>query len=223
MKTVLITGIGRGIGKAEAQKFLKEGFRVLGTSTSGTADYSHENLTVFELDLQSSESIAACVSALETAGASLDVLLNNAGVLLDEDNMVLDSDKLRATLEVNLIGTAAFTEKALPLVKKNGIIVFTASTAGSLALTGHETHWPDHYPAYKISKAALNMYMRTLASRLKPEGITVISVHPGWVKTEMGGEEADITPEVAAEGIYDAISSDPETGTFRFGKETLPW
>jgi NAD(P)-dependent dehydrogenase (short-subunit alcohol dehydrogenase family) len=223
MKTVLITGIGRGIGKAEAQKFLKEGFRVFGTSTSGAVDYSHENLTVFELDLQSSESIAACVSALEAAGASLDILLNNAGVLLDEDNMVLDSEKLRATLEVNLIGTAAFTEKALPLVKKNGIIVFTASTAGSLALTGHETHWPNHYPAYKISKAALNMYMRTLASRLEPEGITVISVHPGWVKTEMGGEEADVTPEVAVEGIYDAIFSSPETGTFRFGKETLPW
>lgn len=223
MKTVLITGIGRGIGRAEAHKFLKEGFRVFGTSTTGAVDYSHENLKIFQLDLRSPESIAACISALEAADVSLDVLLNNAGVLLDEDDTVLNSEKLRATLDVNLIGTVAFTEKALSLVKKGGIVVFTASTAGSLALTGHETHWLNHYPAYKISKAALNMYMRTLASRLKPEGITVISVHPGWVKTEMGGEDADITPEAAAEGIYNAISSCPETGTFRFGTETLPW
>ena len=67
------------------------------------------------------------------------------------------------------------------------------------------------------------MYTCTLALRLKDSDITVSSVHPGWVKTDIGGQEADITPDQAAEGIFDVAVSRPETGKFWFGKEKLPW
>jgi NAD(P)-dependent dehydrogenase (short-subunit alcohol dehydrogenase family) len=181
-------------------------------------------LQIFKLDLQSSESISACVDEIAKTNTPLDIVLNNAGVLLDEEDKVLIPEKLRSTLEVNLIGTADFTERILSLVKKGGVIVMTSSTAGSLDLTGRATsHYPMHYPAYKISKAALNMYMRTLALRLAPEDITVLSIHPGWVKTDIGGEEASLTPEEAAEGIYTTVTTHHETGEFLFQNEILPW
>ncbi|MEK7099530.1 MAG: SDR family NAD(P)-dependent oxidoreductase, partial [Patescibacteria group bacterium] len=175
MQTILITGTSKGIGKAVAQKFLSGGFQVFGTSTSGIVDYSHDNLRVFKLDLRSSESIATCVAEIEKTDVSFDIVLNNAGVLRDEEEIALVPKKLRETLEVNLIGTADFTERILQLVKKDSLIAFTSSTAGSLELTGDaKDHWPKHYPAYKISKAALNMYMRTLALRLKSFGTIVL-------------------------------------------------
>ena len=79
------------------------------------------------------------------------------------------------------------------------------------------------YPAYKISKAALNMYTRTLALELKERGVTVSSVNPGWTKTDMGGEDAPFTPEQAAQGIYQIAVSRPPTGGFWFAGESVPW
>jgi NAD(P)-dependent dehydrogenase (short-subunit alcohol dehydrogenase family) len=81
-----------------------------------------------------------------------------------------------------------------------------------------------YYPCYKISKCALNMYTRTLASRLNEDKITVSSVHPGWVRTEMGGEDADMSPEEAAAHIYElAIKPPKESGQFWFKGEKMSW
>jgi NAD(P)-dependent dehydrogenase (short-subunit alcohol dehydrogenase family) len=220
MKKVLITGIGRGIGEALAKKFLQEDWAVVGTSTSGKVDFHRENLSVLQLDLSSAASISSCAAAIAAHGP-IDILINNAGVLLDEDETTLDAELLRKTLEVNLIGTAAFTEKVLTSIASSGHLIFISSTAGSLALM-NQSHYPLHYPAYKISKAALNMYMRTLALRLS-DGPIVSAVHPGWVRTQMGGEEADISPEEAAEGVYQFALSTPETGGFWFKGERLAW
>jgi NAD(P)-dependent dehydrogenase (short-subunit alcohol dehydrogenase family) len=102
-----------------------------------------------------------------------------------------------------------------------------SSAAGSLIEMDdiESSHFPYHYPAYKISKCALNMYMRTLAARLKHEGTNIIvsSVHPGWVKTDMGGDEAPTTPEEAAENIYKLAVSRPETGQFWYNGKKYPW
>ncbi len=224
MKTVLITGISKGIAKALSDKFIKEGYFVIGTYLTSPAS-SNENLSAHILDLSSQESIDSCVKEIERLGKKIDILINCAGVLRDEDETTVIVQKLRETLEVNLIGTIDFTEKIIPLINKGGHIINISSTAGSLVMSSdsHLSHFPNHYPSYKISKAALNMYTRTLALRLKDSEITVSSVHPGWVKTDMGGPEADISPEDAAAGIYQVAISNPKTGGFWFKDEQMPW
>ena len=223
MKTALITGVGKGIGKALAEKFLSEGYFVIGTFNSGKLD-SQKNLIQFNLDLSKKESIENCAKEISKLGKKIDILINNAGALLDEDELTLVPDKLRATLEINLIGTADFTEKNIPNLSKNAHIVFISSEAGSITLTEKGiSHEPGHYPAYKISKAALNMYMATLAGRTMKDGLVVSAVHPGWVKTAIGGDEAPITPEEAVGDIFKLAISKPATGGFWFKGNREPW
>lgn len=222
MKNILITGISKGIGKALAQRFLKEGYFVFGTSTNGQTDFTHENLSVLKLELTSEETISQCSSAILQSGKKLDILINNAGALIDEEETTVIIPKLRKTLEINLIGPIDLTERIIPAISKDGHIVNVASSAGSLALPAYDSHEEGHYPSYKISKTAVNMYTKTLAARLKGE-ITVSSVHPGWVKTDMGGQDADFTPEEAAENIFKLAISRPETGQFWFNGEKMPW
>ena len=222
--TVLITGATRGIGKALAEKFVMEGHGVIGTGRPGQAKPIMEKATWLELDLSSGESIAQCAAEAASLGMPIDILVNNAGVLEDEDETAVVPELLRKTLEVNVVGTADFTERIIPLMSPSGHIVNISSTAGSLELTDDKvSHYPGHYPAYKISKAALNMYGRTLAGTLAEKGITVSSVHPGWVRTDMGGPEADMSPEEAAADIYAFAISKPATGGFWFKGNRLPW
>ncbi len=222
MKKIIITGVTRGIGKALAEKFLKEGWQVIGTTTTGDADFQNPNLEIFLLDLSSPESIEKCTEAIKTKYPAVEILINNAGVLCDEEETKLVVEKLRQTLGVNLIGTTDFCERLVPIIKEH--IVNISSTAGSLELA-HEgvSHEPHHYPAYKISKAALNMYTVTLASHLAPSNVFVSSIHPGWVKTDMGGDEASLTTEEAATGIFDTIFSIKESGLFWYQGKRLPW
>lgn len=221
MRTVVITGVGRGIGKALAEKFISEGFTVIGTSQSGKSDIGAVHIC--RLDLRDSDSVARAVNDIRARTQSIDILINNSGVLLDEDETTLVPKLLRDTLEVNLLGTITFTEGLKDAISHGGHIVNISSTAGSLALAdGSASHYPRHYPAYKISKTALNMYTRTLAVELEGR-VTVSSVHPGWVKTDIGGEEAEITPAESADGIYSLAVSQPETGQFWFKREKLPW
>lgn len=230
MQTVLITGISRGIGRSLAQKFLSEGYFVIGTSLQNVIDFEHENLKVFQLDLSSDLSIDNCVKEIKnfdnpnlTDGQrKIDILINNAGVLEDEEEIVVVKEKLRKTLEVNLIGTIDFTEKILSEINNGGHILNISSSAGSLNNVDISSHKMGYYPAYKISKTALNMYTRTLALRTKGK-IIVSAVHPGWVKTDMGGQEADLTPEQSAQDIFNFAITKPETGQFWFKGENFSW
>jgi NAD(P)-dependent dehydrogenase (short-subunit alcohol dehydrogenase family) len=223
MKTVLITGINKGIGKALSQKFLAEGFEVIGTIYDSEIADTNPKLTVIKLDLSSSESIAHCTDQIISSNKKIDILINNAGILCDENDTTVIVDKLRETLNTNLIGVIDFTEHLISSIEKGGHIINMSSTAGSLHKTERgESHLPYHYPAYKISKAGLNMYTATLALRLKNE-VTVSSVHPGWVKTDIGGDKAEITPEQASESIYNFAISSPETGKFWFDGKRLEW
>lgn len=221
MKTVLITGIDKGIGAALAEKFLKEGYFVIGTYLNSETS-ANKNLFECKLDLSSSESIDSCVQEIKKLDKKIDIFINNAGALFDKDETSVVAEKLRKTLEVNLIGPINFTEQLLSTINKGGHVVNISSSAGSITLVGHESHFEGHYPSYKISKAAVNMYTRTLALRLK-DLITVSSVHPGWVKTDMGGEEADITPQEAAENIFKLAISSPPSGQFWFHGEKMLW
>lgn len=220
MKTIVITGASRGIGKALAERFLENGDFVIGTSTSGTSPIEHERLLTLQLDLSNPENIIACTKSIIDSGKKIDILINNAGIWSGiEDDAVIRVDVLRKVLEVNLFGTVDFTERLVPVMNDGGHIVNISSRMGSIELV------PKMYldcPDYKISKAALNMVTRILAARLSGR-IIVSAVHPGWVKTDMGGSDADIEPGEAAEDIFKLAISNPETGQFWFKGEKFPW
>ncbi len=218
MNRVIITGASRGIGKALAQKFLREGFFVLGTSINGVLDYSHKNLQAVQLDLLDSKSILDASKIVNSIEGSFDILINNAGALFDDGENEIVIDKLRKTLEVNLIGPIDFTQKILSKINNGGHIVNISSSAGSLEKVHHT-----NYPCYKVSKAGLNMFTVYLSHLLKDK-VTVSSVHPGRVKTEMGAWEGDMTPDEAAEYIYNtATNKTIESGQFWFKGEKFPW
>ncbi|HEY4496841.1 MAG TPA: SDR family NAD(P)-dependent oxidoreductase [Candidatus Paceibacterota bacterium] len=223
MKIALITGIGKGIGKALAEKFLREDYFVIGAYYK-VCGLEHKNLKAFELDLSDPVSVENCSKRIADLHKGIDIFINNAGVLVDEGESKVVVKKLRETLEINLIGTIDFTERLLPDVNRGGHIINISSRAGSLELaTKLISHFPGRYPSYKISKAAINMYTITLSNRLKDKDIIVSSIHPGRVKTGIGGADADISPEEAAESIYKFAVSKPETGRFWFNGERVPW
>ena len=218
-KVVFITGASRGIGRALAEKFLEEDYFVIGTSTSGRALFKHENLIFLKLDLASSKSISACVNDFIKLKKKIDLLINNAGMVVEEevDSNNLKTDYLRRTLEVNLIGTIDFTEKLISSINKGGQIVNISSKSGSLGSEAYTLN----YPSYRISKVALNMFTKVLANRLK-DSIKVSSIHPGSVKTDMNPEALMSTKESAGD-IYKRIISLKETGQFWYKQEKYPW
>ncbi len=220
MKTALITGVSRGIGKALAQRFLLEGYFVIGTSRKHVADFSHKNLTLLRLDLTKPKSIKNCAKKILNLKKPVDILINNAGAVWSEkDNgkMKINIGILRKTLETNLIGPVDFTLSVMPVLKTKGHIINVSSRQGSLNYV-HEIK----NPSYQISKAALNMFTRVLSFQLKNTA-TVSSVHPGAVMTDMAAADANMPAEEAAGYIYDLATSKPKTGQFWFKGKPFPW
>lgn len=216
MKKIIITGASRGIGKATAEKFLHEGWRVFGTSIAEQT-WGDANFSWISLDLSKPSSIEQAAKDASAFGP-FDVLVNNAGINddgEDREGAPVDISALRRTLEVNLIGTIDFTERLIPFIKADGHIISLGSTWGS-----HAAAKGSAAPSYSISKAGLGMYTERLASRMQSVGTRVSIIHPGWVKTDMGGPEAPRTSIEAADEIYALAISDVPTGKFwNRGKE----
>lgn len=217
MRRVLITGSSRGIGLATAKKFLNEGWQVLGASTKTNDVIKHNNYKHYLLDLNNPESINICTNKILKDNSQIDVLINCAGISFEPDESTKFSVlALRKDLEVNLIGTINFTEKIIPIIKASGQILAVSSMMSSLV-----GYTEDDYPAYRISKTALNMYIKTLAHRLK--SITVSAFDPGWVKTDMGGSDATREPEIPANEIYALMNTKHKTGQFWFEGKIRSW
>jgi NAD(P)-dependent dehydrogenase (short-subunit alcohol dehydrogenase family) len=220
MKTVCITGIDSGIGKALAETFAHKGYFVVGTSYVQTEIKEEENFIIIPLDITNDESVQNLVHYIRDKNIIFDILINNAGVLLDATESTITLNILEKTLNVNLIGTIRLTEGVLPYIRKGeGNIITISSIAGQFNRERHD----DFNPAYRISKAALNMYVVTLARRLENEQITVSALHPGWVKTAMGGDSADITPEQAALSIFNFSTMKVGSGKYWFNGAQLEW
>lgn len=217
MKIVVVTGTSRGMGKAIAERFLQEGWQVIGTSTSGKSPIKHPHFKIYKLNIENGKSIEQFVKTLYKQKEGLGVLINNAGIYLENDDSPIPESALRKTLEVNLIGLIILTEKLIPLIKDGGSIVNMSSSAGSITDAGDA-----HRPSYQISKVGVNMYTRCLARALRNRNITVSSLDPGWVRTDMGGLDADRDPREPAKEMYELATSKVDSGFFwHRGKKRL--
>jgi NAD(P)-dependent dehydrogenase (short-subunit alcohol dehydrogenase family) len=205
-RIALVTGGNRGIGFEICRQLARKGLAVVltardaGKGKAAAKTLQDEGLAVefHRLDVTSCRSIRACVASVAERRGHIDVLVNNAGVLLDpRGSRFLDSklDTYRDTLETNLFGPLQLAQAVVPLMKANryGRIVNLSSGLGQLADMGTGT------PAYRLSKTALNALTRILAAEFRESNILANSMCPGWVKTGMGGDQAPKSPREAAE------------------------
>lgn len=227
MKTVLITGAGRGIGLALAKVFSENGYQVFGTyrSKEKAKDFlalSQSSKTVIpvQADVADESTFVSLKEQLKKIG-SLDVLINNSGVI-GEKRSPLSELNITATLEtfrINTLGPMRITQLALPYLAVNAVVAQITSLMGSIADNGSGGYYD-----YRMSKAAVNMFNMCLSKEL-PE-VTCLTLHPGWVQTDMGGAGAMVTTKDCAQGLYKVISkaSLKQSGHFYdyTGKE-LPW
>jgi NAD(P)-dependent dehydrogenase (short-subunit alcohol dehydrogenase family) len=197
MAVAFITGANRGIGFALVKAYASRRDKVFAAvrHTSDRAELeafaaAHPNwVEVIEMDVADPAEIGRVRRKLEAE--PIDVLINNAGISGPDRQSAtdMDYDGLAETLSVNAIAPLRIANAFLPNVKAaKGKIVTLSSQMGSVQSPGSDSL------AYRVSKAAVNKLMRGLAADLKPQGIPVLIVHPGWVKTEMGGHGAQLKP-----------------------------
>jgi len=209
IKTVFITGADKGLGLSLVQRFLREDVRVFAGQhhTSrilpGLAKSFPEALTLIPLDVTQLDSVSQAADSVAKLTPALDILINNAAVMLERRTPLSELDlthlPLFETLDVNTFGPLRMVQKFLPLLEKGDykLILNISSEAGSIADCQRESEF-----AYSMSKAALNMQSRILQNYLKPHGFKILAVHPGWMQTDMGGSNAPIHPDEVAEGIF---------------------
>lgn len=210
-KKVLITGASKGLGFYLVKNFLKEGYFVIATYRKDKNFLkeieSENNLYLVEMDVSNELSVKNALSKTKEITDRLDILINNAAVYLEgkKPTPVLEEieiNKALQTYDINALGALRVLKYFFPLLKQESIILNISSEAGSIS-----NCWRDREFGYCMSKAALNMLTMIVSNYSKDKGIKVFSIHPGWMKTEMGGMEADIFPEDAAKGILKFISS----------------
>lgn len=209
IKTAVITGISSGIGLALAKKLLAGDYQVIGTTRTGRVDdLNHAKLQIISLETTSEVSIRQAVSQIAALTDGVDLLINNAGVAPDVFEVTPAFTAFTQTLNTNVTGTVFFTEPLLPYLAHGAQIIFISSNMGlprNAAPNG---------PGYRLSKAAINMYAAMLAQRVADRHIRVTPMHPGWVQTKQGGSQAPLTPEQAADGLYEGIVTNTESGKF---------
>jgi NAD(P)-dependent dehydrogenase (short-subunit alcohol dehydrogenase family) len=211
MKRVLITGANRGIGLALVEKFVERGDRVfagyrsLGNSP-GLEDLATQypnGIDLVQLDVIDQASIEKSVQLVKERVEGLDILINNAAIHLgDEKLSEVESGELLELLQVNAVGPILVAQGFIHLLEQGDqpLIINISSEAGSVSKMNNFRGY-----GYYGSKAAENMYTRALAFDPETAGITVIAIHPGWVRTEMGGPEAPLSVSESAAGILKVI------------------
>jgi NAD(P)-dependent dehydrogenase (short-subunit alcohol dehydrogenase family) len=212
METVLITGANRGIGLALAEALSRDGYAVIAGCRRPEAAADLQRLAsqtrlieVVLLDVNSDELISAAVASVGKMRNRLDVIVNNAGLMPekgDESIADLSLTHLRSAFETNVIGCARVIRAFLPLLRGSDRprILNVSSGLGSISARDDASYY-----AYATSKAALNMLTRSIALELISEGIVTVAISPGWVRTDMGGLEATLSPKESAHSLVHAI------------------
>ncbi|MGY0613008.1 MULTISPECIES: SDR family oxidoreductase [unclassified Luteimonas] len=232
-RTTLVTGANRGLGLEFARQLLARGDHVVAacrepgraTALNSLAGEHPGRLHVLPLDVADARSRAAFAAELPLVlgdGGRIDLLLNNAGVLHSGERFgTLGEAHLEHSFRVNAMGPLLLTQALAPLLAEGARVVNVSSRLGSIGLTERFGT-----PSYNISKAALNMATVLSAQALAQRGIVVIALSPGWVRTEMGGSDADVAPEDAVAGMLRQVDALGEGDSGRFlgtdGK-TIAW
>jgi NAD(P)-dependent dehydrogenase (short-subunit alcohol dehydrogenase family) len=240
-KTILITGANKGIGLETARQLGKKEITVLvgardeGKGKSAVEDLRKEGIDAHPIviDVSNPASIKKAAAQVEQDFGRLDILVNNAGVMTDDRGKKVSEQTLetwRETFDTNVFGLIATTDAFLPLLRKSdaGRIVNLSSILGSIefhATPGSPVYEAKDTPAYNVSKAAVNAYTVQLAHELRDTKVKVNAAHPGWVKTDMGGEGAVMEIEDGAKTsvALATIGGDGPNGAYLHMGETLPW
>jgi NAD(P)-dependent dehydrogenase (short-subunit alcohol dehydrogenase family) len=223
MRTALVTGANRGLGFETCRQLGRLGHRVVlaardpakGEQAAATLRGEGLDVTAFELDVTSD-------AGLRDVGP-VDILVNNAGITADDDSSALrvPVDALRHVLETNTFGAYRVTQAVAPGMRDRGWgrIVNVSSGMGQLS------DMYGGYPAYRMSKAGLNVLTRVFAYELRGSGVLVNSVCPGWVRTDMGGPSASLSVEEGVETIVwcATLRDDGPTGGFFRYQRPIPW
>lgn len=230
---VLVTGASRGIGLEYARQWLAAGARVfaLARDPEGSdglvklASRHPDALVAVRCDVAEEDSVIAARRRVGEETDGLDILINNAGVMGSREDLgTLDLDRVRRTFEVNAVGPLRVTRAFLDLLRAGDRprrIVNMTSLMGSI----DDNRSGDAY-AYRMSKTALNMATRSMAIDLSGDGIVAVVLHPGWVRTDMGGRSAPTPVEEAVSSLVRTIASlemDRSGGFYDRDGQPLPW
>jgi NAD(P)-dependent dehydrogenase (short-subunit alcohol dehydrogenase family) len=226
----IVTGGNRGIGYEICKELSKAGCNVVLTCRNGEegrraiAKLNHrENVVYLRLDVTDSKEITSLRDWILKAYGRVDILINNAGIYLDEGVSVFDVDQkvMQDTLAVNYYGAFHMCRAFVPIMRQNGYgrIVNVSSGYGAMSEMG------GYVAAYRISKVALNALTLIMANELTNDNIKINAVCPGWVRTDMGGGKAPVSPEAAAKDIvyFALIDAKGPTGSFFRHKKPIQW
>jgi len=226
----IVTGGNRGIGYEVCKELARVGCNVVLTCRNEVEGRralsklgSGDKIVFHKLDVTDINEIEMLRDWIVATYGRLDILINNAGVYLDEGVSVFEVDEktMRDTLEANFYGAFRMCRAFVPLMQKNGYgrIVNVSSGYGAMSEMGGKV------AAYRISKAALNTLTLIMAQELRDSNIKVNAVCPSWVSTEMGGNMAPVTPEAAANDIvhFAILGENGQTGGFFRYKKPIPW
>ena len=225
-QTVLITGGNRGIGLSLAQQLSQRGDQVIVACRQASdelktlAEQSQGSVYIIEdLDVRTPQKLSQTIKSLGIT--KLDILINNAGLLVRDSLDNLDYESIQAQFEINTLGPLKVTEACLDLLNEGGKVANVSSRMGSI----NDNSSGGMY-GYRISKAALNMTSISLAKDLAPRGIAVIILHPGYVKTGMTGYKGLIETDESAQGLIkriDELCLETSGGFWHTNGEALPW
>lgn len=232
VRNCLVTGANRGLGLEFVRQLLARGERVVATcrhpgqagALNALAGEHPGRLRVMPLDVADPKSIAELVRELPLLDETLvlDLLVNCAGVLHSGERFgSIAAATLDDSFRTNAMGPLLLTQALAPRLAEGARVANLSSVLGSIAST---TRFGS--PSYDISKAAQNMATALLAQALQPRGIIVLALHPGWARTDMGGDKATVPVEDAVAGLLRVVASatPADSGSFRDWRgETLPW
>ena len=228
MPTVFITGANRGIGLEMARQYGADGWSVIATCRNpiapGELATIQGDIRVHGLDVADHRQVDRLAG--EMAGTKIDLLINNAGVYGDRNYGYQDIDYMdwEQSFRINTIAPLKVAGAFLPLVAANGggMIATVSSVLSSIA----ESSPNSASYAYRTSKAAVNMAMHVFAEEVRAQNVAVVLLHPGWVQTDMGGENADLTPQESVKGmraVIDGLSRDRNGKFYDHSGREIPW